>query len=165
MTYRLTVALLFLGICAFSTALSPATAEAQPRDRCSDYANRMVTQDQRARQMKCPGWTSHSNFNNHYNWCQAQTPQRVQQATANWQSRFQSCEFAASGSPAARADASRCNSYGDEMVRINQAGRQKACRGWNGHSDRAGHIQWCQVQTPERVSQALANWRNRLRAC
>ncbi len=144
--------------------LSPAPADAQ-RDACNDYANSMVSQDQRARQQRCPGWTSHSNYGNHYNWCRSQTPQRVQQAIANWQTRFQACQFAASGSPAARTDASRCLAYGDEMVRIDQMARQQACRGWNGHSNRGSHVQWCQMQTPERVNQALTNWRGRLRAC
>lgn len=153
---------------AFATALlawAPSPAQAQQRDRCADYASGMVSQDQRARQMKCPGWTSHSNYNGHYNWCQAQTPQRVQQAISNWQTRFQSCQFAASGSPAARGEARRCVSYGDEMVRIDQAARAKRCVGWNSHSNRNHHIQWCQLQTDDRVNQALVSWRNRLRAC
>jgi len=140
----------------------PAFAQA---DFCNNYATGMVAQDQRARQMKCPGWTSHSNFNGHYNWCRAQTPQRVQQAISNWATRFQACQFAASGSPAAKGDASRCVAYGDEMVRIDQTARKQGCFGWNGSSNRNGHIQWCQLQTPERVDQALTNWRKRLRAC
>lgn len=163
MKYQLTA--LSLGLVFTVSALAPVAAQAQQRDRCADYANSMVAQDQRARQMKCPGWTSHSNYGNHYSWCQGQTPQRVQQAVSNWQTRFQSCEFAAGGSPAARADANRCIAYGDEMVRIDQAARRMKCGGWNSHSDRNGHIQWCQVQTPERSDTALTNWRNRLRAC
>ncbi len=143
-------------------ASTPAAAQ---RDRCADYANGMVAQDQRARQMRCPGWTSHSNYGGHYGWCQAQTPQRVQQAISNWQTRFQACQFAAGGSPAARGDASRCVAYGDEMVRMDRMARQQACRGWNSHSNRNHHIQWCQQQTPERVNGALSAWRQRLRAC
>lgn len=144
--------------------LAPTPAAAQ-RDRCADYANGMVAQDQRARQMRCPGWTSHSNYGGHYGWCQQQTPQRVQQAISNWQSRFQACQFAAGGSPAARTDASRCIAYGDEMVRMDRMARQQACRGWTSHSNRNHHIQWCQLQTPERVNGALSDWRRRLRAC
>lgn len=157
--------ILSLGTVVLVGALNPAPVEAQQRDRCADYANSMVAQDQRARQIKCSGWTSHSDYNGHYTWCQKQTPQRTQQAIANWQTRFQACQFAAGGSPAAKGDASRCIAYGDEMVRIDQAARKQACRGWNSHSNRNGHIQWCQLQTPERVNQALTNWRNRLRAC
>lgn len=145
--------------------MAPAVAQAQGRDRCHDYASSMVAQDQRARQSRCPGWTSHSNFNGHYTWCQKQTPQRVQQALSNWQTRFQQCQFAASGSPAARADANRCNAYGREMVQIDQAGRQRRCRGWNSHANYNIHVQWCQLQSPERVDRALQDWRSRLRAC
>ena len=144
-------------------ALSPA--QAQQRDRCADYASGMVSQDQRARQMKCPGWTSHSDYNGHYTWCQAQTPQRVQQAISNWQTRFQGCQFAAGGSPVARADASRCVAYGDEMVRLDQMARAQQCRGWNSHSNRNNHIQWCQVQPEDKVNGALSAWRSRYRAC
>ena len=156
---------LAFGAVLAAAVFAPGLAEAQGRDRCHDYATGMVAQDQRARGLRCPGWTSHSNYDNHYGWCQKQTPQRVQQAIANWQSRFQSCEFAASGSPAAKADAQRCIAYGDEMVRIDQAARGQACQGWTSHATRHIHIQWCQMQTPERVETALTNWRRRLRAC
>lgn len=156
---------LSVGVAVLGSALSSATVEAQQRDQCADYASGMVSQDQRARQLKCGAWTSHSNYDNHYKWCRAQTPQRVEQAISNWRTRFQSCEFAAGGSPAAKADANRCTAYGDEMVRIALAGRQNACRGWKGDSNRNNHIQWCQLQTPERVDQALTNWRKRLQAC
>lgn len=149
---------------ALAALLSSAPADAQ-QDRCHSYATGMVSQDQRARQMRCPGWTSHSNYQGHYGWCQQQTPQRVQQAISNWQTRFQACQFAASGSPAARADASRCVAYGDEMVRMDQMARRQGCFGWTSHSNRNNHIQWCQLQTPERVNGALSSWRQRLRAC
>jgi hypothetical protein len=78
-------------------------AQAQPVDFCTDYANGRVVQDQRARQMRCTGWNGHSNFDSHYNWCLSEQRTRVQQVEADWQSRFQTCQFAASGSPAAQA--------------------------------------------------------------
>ena len=143
--------------------LSPA--QAQQRDRCADSASGMVSNDQRARQLKCPGWTSHSDYNHHYAWCQARTPQQVQQTFASWQTRFQSCQFAAGGSPVAQADATRCAAYGDEMVRLDQMARAKQCRGWNSHANRNRHIQWCQVQAEAGVNRALADWRNRYKAC
>lgn len=157
--------ILFLAVAAAFASCATNPAAAQQRDRCSDYANGMVSQDQRARQAKCPGWTGHSNYNGHYSWCQKQTPQRVQQAIANWQTRFQSCQFAAGGSPAARADAVRCNSYGDDMVRMDRDARASRCTGWKGHSDRAKHIQWCQMQSTQKVDQALMNWSKRYAAC
>jgi len=160
---RTTLAALAFTLAILSSLQTPASA--QQRDRCADYANGMVAQDQRARQAKCPGWTGSSNYMGHYNWCQRQTPQRVQQAISNWQTRFQACQFAASGSPAARADAARCVSYGDEMVRMDGIARARGCMGWNGHSNRSNHIQWCQVQPTEKVNQTLANWRKRLSAC
>ena len=154
-----------LAACLSLLTLGLGPLEAQQRDRCADYASGMVSQDQRARQSKCPGWTGSSNYNGHYSWCQAQTPQRVQQAISNWRTRFQACQFAAGGSPVARADAARCVAYGDEMARMDRAARGAKCRGWNSHSNREHHIQWCQLQTSERIDQALSNWRKRYKAC
>lgn len=145
-------------------AILISPAEAQPRDRCNDYANQMVAWDQRARQSRCVGWTGHSNHRNHYEWCDTRPPGAAQTALTSWASRFQNCEFQASGSPAARADGNRCNAYGDEMVRIDRAARAQNCQNWRGHSNRNSHIEWCMVNA-ERVDGALSDWRRRLRAC
>jgi hypothetical protein len=93
----------FAGALALAaTGAFPAEAQAQARDRCHDYANEMISMDQRARAMRCPRWTSHSNYQNHYNWCQARPPGAAQKALADWGTGFQRCQFAASGSPAAQ---------------------------------------------------------------
>jgi hypothetical protein len=141
--------------------MSPAKAQA---DRCTDYANQMVAWDSRARQTRCVGWTGSSNHRGHYDWCQARPPGAAQTALTTWASRFQNCEFQASGSAAARADGQRCIAYGDEMVRMDRSARQQGCQGWNSSSNRNGHIEFCMAH-PERVDGALHHWRNRLRAC
>ncbi|MGL4637080.1 MAG: hypothetical protein ACRCWF_13940 [Beijerinckiaceae bacterium] len=82
-------------------------AQAQPRDRCNDYANEMISMDQRARQARCNGWKSHSNYQNHYKWCQGKSPSAAQTALSAWGTRLQGCQFAASGSPAAQGQVGR----------------------------------------------------------
>jgi hypothetical protein len=98
-TFAVPAALVLL---AALVSLAPTPAAAQ-RDACNDYANQQMSFDQRARQQRCTGWTGHSNYQAHYDWCLRQTPQRVQQAVADWGSAFQRCQFQASGSPAAGA--------------------------------------------------------------
>lgn len=63
---------LAIGLAAFVLAVGATAtpAEAQSGDRCANYASTMVQQDQRARQMRCRNWNSHSNYNGHYRWCQ-----------------------------------------------------------------------------------------------
>ena len=76
------------------TPTSPAaTLGSGSGDRCHSYATEMISMDARARQARCPGWTSHSNYGGHYGWCQKMPPARVQQALANWGTRFQGCRF------------------------------------------------------------------------
>lgn len=101
--FRLIRLSLCLAVLVLAAVAVTRPAQAQPIDFCTDYANGMVVQDQRARQMRCTGWNGHSNFDSHYNWCLGQQRTRVQQVEADWQSRFQTCQFAASGSPAAQA--------------------------------------------------------------
>jgi hypothetical protein len=160
MTRSALLSCLVVALLAAAT-MSPAKAQ---RDRCTDYANQMVAWDSRARQARCVGWTSHSNHRNHYDWCQARPPGAAQTALTTWASRFQNCEFQASGSPAARADGQRCVDYGNEMVRMDQSARQQRCQGWTSHSNRAHHTEWC-MANQDRVDGALHHWRNRLRAC
>jgi hypothetical protein len=100
---RLTCLSRCLVVLVLAAVAMTTPAQAQPVDFCTDYANGRVVQDQRARQMRCTGWNSHSNFDSHYNWCLSEQRTRVQQVEADWQSRFQTCQFAASGSPAAQA--------------------------------------------------------------
>ncbi len=77
-----------------ATPTSPAVALGSGSgDRCHSYATEMISMDSRARQARCPGWTSHSNYGGHYSWCQKMPPARVQQALANWGTRFQGCRF------------------------------------------------------------------------
>jgi len=79
---------------AWPTPTSPAaTLGSGQGDRCHTYATEMVSMDARARQMRCPGWRSHSNYGAHYSWCQSQAPARSQQALANWGTAFQGCRF------------------------------------------------------------------------
>ena len=101
-TARVSLAIALAAL-AFAVGATVTSAQAQGRDRCHDYANEMISMDQRARKMRCPKWNSHSNYDGHYKWCQARAPQAAQTALASWGSRFQTCEFAAGGSPAARA--------------------------------------------------------------
>lgn len=157
---------LALGLAAIAPpmVMMAPPAQAQPRDRCTDYANQMVSWDQRARRTQCRGWTSHSNYQHHYDWCQARPAGAAETALSTWGTRFQNCEFQASGSPAARADGNRCNAYGDEMVQIDRSARAQGCQNWRGHSNRNHHIEWCMVNA-ERVEGALSDWRRRLRAC
>jgi hypothetical protein len=87
---------------AFLATVPVSVAEAQARDRCHDYATEMISMDQRARQTRCTPWGNHSNYQIHYQYCQARSPAVVQQALAGWGTEFQRCQFQASGSPVAQ---------------------------------------------------------------
>lgn len=85
----------------------PFAAQAQQRDRCHDYANELVSLNQRARQLRCTSWNSNhtgrgTTYNQHYAWCQRVSPAMTQNALNQWGSDFQRCQFEASGSPAAQ---------------------------------------------------------------
>jgi hypothetical protein len=80
----------------------PETALAQARDRCNDFANQLVSFDQRARKLNCQGWKGHGDYQGHYNWCEANTRAAAEKAEADWGSDFQRCQFQASGSPVAQ---------------------------------------------------------------
>lgn len=86
-----------------ASVLASLPAQAQQRDRCNDYANQMISFDQRARPMRCTGWASSSNYQSHYDWCAKRPPQAAEKALADWGTQFQRCQFQASGSPAAGA--------------------------------------------------------------
>ena len=122
-------------------AARPHPVPAQPRsgDRCASYASTMVQQNQQARQMRCQNWNSHSNYDHHYSWCQARPPQAAQTALASWGTRFQTCQFAASGSPAARAQTARpaagsnghrqpvCSSFGNAAANWERRASSQGC--------------------------------------
>jgi hypothetical protein len=153
-TFVFSAALVLAAAGAYSTV-----AQAQARDRCDDYANQMMSFDQRARQMRCGNWNSHSNYDGHYRWCQARPPGAAETALASWGTRFQTCQFAASGSPAARAqtgqpvaggDPSRrpiCTSFGNAAANWERRAASQGCNlhalRWQiwGNADRA--ITWC----------------------
>lgn len=84
----------------------PSEVLAQQRDRSHDYANEQVSLDQRARQMKCTGWSTRPGrgftYDQHYGLCQRSSPARTQQAINNCGSDFERCQFQASESPAAQ---------------------------------------------------------------
>lgn len=158
-------ALISLTIGASLLAAALNTAVAQPRDRCHDYATFMVTTDQRARQARCTSWNGSSDYNGHYRWCQRQSPQTVQATRSQMQSIFQQCQFAASGSPAARAENARCRAYANDMLRMDRTGAQGRCPGWTGRTTHAMHFNWCLSVPPQRASEALAHGRGRLMSC
>lgn len=58
-----------------------------------------------------------------------------------------------------------CRSYSDQMVGMDQRGRQARCPGWNSHANWQGHYDWCLRQDPRRVRSALDQWRGRLDGC
>ncbi|MFS8038067.1 hypothetical protein ACI7BZ_14100 [Xanthobacter sp. AM11] len=118
-----------LAIIAMAGALACVAPAAQAQDRCTAYANEMVGLDQRARQMRCPGWSSHSNWQNHYNWCTTKTPAQTNGAVDTWSAKFDGCAFSYGGQgggykppPPANApkqDASRtpiCKSFAKYLV-------------------------------------------------
>jgi VHL beta domain len=95
----------FMKIAALAcVAVAPASiAQAQARDRCNDFANEMLSIDQRAQQLQCRPWTKKRvAYDVNYNWCQSVSPSTVQDSINRWQSEFQRCQFQASGSPAAQ---------------------------------------------------------------
>lgn len=158
-----------------------AQAQGQGGDRCNNYANQMISFDQRARQMRCSGWTSHSNYQNHYNWCQARPAGAAQGALNDWGSRFQRCQFQASGSPAAQppraaanqrpgaGDQSRrpvCSSFGRAAANWERRAMSQGCniRGANHtlfNGNQASATNWCMGTSDEsfrgRSPQALGH--------
>jgi hypothetical protein len=150
--------------------------QGQGRDRCHDYATEMVANDQRGRQARCSGWGNHSNFDGHYQWCQRQTPARTSQALSNWRTRLQTCQFAASGSPAAQAEMRRgaggrdpafCqNVYGPQLTQLWAQAQQRGCRSFvrrNNNLD--GHVNWCMARTRAVAERAIADNRRAVAAC
>lgn len=149
------LAVLTFGVALAAGVFHSGEAAAQ-RDRCADYANQMIAQDQRARQMKCPNWSSHSNYNHHYSWCQARPPQQAQQALADWGTRFQACQFAAGGSPAAQQDLKRCQDFTNFAMAAFAKYDQASCPPRNYmHGNRNGHYNWCMKKTQQQVT---ADW-------
>jgi hypothetical protein len=112
-----------LGLLAMAAGLSVSfVATASAQDRCTAYANEMVSLDQRARQMKCPLWKSHSNWNAHFDWCQKQSDARAKDALDTWSAKFDGCATSFGGQgggyqppkPKAAGDQSRkpiCSSF------------------------------------------------------
>lgn len=150
----------------------PAPAQAQSGDRCANYARTMVQQNQQARQMRCQNWNSHSNYDHHYSWCQARPPQAAQTALASWGTRFQTCQFAASGSPAARAQTSRSdpafcqNVYGPQLTQIWAQAQQRGCRGFVSRNNNfQGHVNWCMGRSRPVAERAIADNRRSAAAC
>jgi hypothetical protein len=96
-------AAVLFGAAAFGAIAPASVAEAQARDRCHDFANEMLSIDQRAAQLQCRPWTKRRvSYDVNYNWCQGASPSTVQDSINRWQSEFQRCQFQASGSPAAQ---------------------------------------------------------------
>ncbi|MGL4637079.1 MAG: hypothetical protein ACRCWF_13935 [Beijerinckiaceae bacterium] len=94
-----------VGLVALTLLVSmPVTsAQAQARDRCNDYANEMISMDQRARQMQCRTWNKpRYTYQGFYNVCQRSSASKTQDFINQWGSDLQRCSFAASGSPAAQ---------------------------------------------------------------
>lgn len=82
-----------MGAAAAVAALGIVSAApaAKAQDRCMQYANEMVSLDQRARKMRCPGWNGHSNWDGHYQWCTTKTPQQTGAALDEWGGKFDGC--------------------------------------------------------------------------
>jgi hypothetical protein len=167
--FSLAIALAALALAAGATVTH---AQAQGRDRCNDYANEMISIDQRARQTRCAGWRSHSNYQNHYNWCQGRPPGAAQKALADWGTGLQRCQFAASGSPAARAqlgqaDPAFCrNVYGPQLTQIWAQAQSRGCRGFVGRNNNFdGHVQWCMGRPKPVAERAIADNRRGAAAC
>jgi hypothetical protein len=95
---------------AFAALAPLSAANAQATDRCNDYANQMMSFDQRARQMNC-GWNkARFTYEQFYSWCSKNSAAEAQHQMNTWGSDFQRCQFQASGSPAAQP-ALRSGSY------------------------------------------------------
>jgi hypothetical protein len=165
---------LVIGLATFGLTIgvTVTSAQAQGRDRCNDYANEMISIDQRARAARCPRWRSHSNYQNHYNWCQTRPPGAAQKALADWGSGLQRCQFAASGSPAARAqtgqaDPAFCrNVYGPQLTQIWAQAQQRRCRSFVGRNNNFdGHVSWCMRQSKPVAERAIADNRRSAAAC
>lgn len=121
-------------------AVSLAAPVAQAQDRCTQYANEMVALDQRARKMRCPGWTSHSNWDGHFQWCGTKSPQQAADALETWSAKFDGCATSYGGQgggykppPPANApkqDASRtpvCKSFASYYVTWRNKAIAKGC--------------------------------------
>lgn len=123
---------------SFACLTLAGTLAAEAQDRCTAYANEMVAIDQRARQMKCPAWKSHSNWNGHYDWCGKQPPVRVKDALDTWSAKLDGCAFTFGGQgggyqpprPKAAADGSRrpiCSSFAAHAVKWRNGAAAKGC--------------------------------------
>ncbi|MGL4637078.1 MAG: hypothetical protein ACRCWF_13930 [Beijerinckiaceae bacterium] len=95
-----------LTACLLATDATVTSAAAQPRDRCHDYANELVSLSQRAKQLQCAEWKKYlsrnGSYDQHYSWCQKVSPSASQNSLNVHNSDFQRCQFQASGSPAAQ---------------------------------------------------------------
>ncbi|MFG1344653.1 hypothetical protein V5F59_07160 [Xanthobacter autotrophicus DSM 431] len=129
-----------LAIVSMAGAMICAMPAAQAQDRCTAYANEMVGLDQRARQMRCPGWASHSNWDGHYQWCTTKSPAQTKDALDTWGAKFDGCATSYGGQgggykppPPANApkqDASRapvCKSYAQALVTWRNKAIAKGC--------------------------------------
>jgi hypothetical protein len=153
---------------------------AQGRDRCNDYANQMISFDTRARQTKCTGWNNHSNYQSHYNWCSASTPQTAQRALSAWGSRFQTCQFAASGSPAAQAQLNQqakrqtlaskafCKQHGSQMLNLLFDIALRRCSSSKLNFPIKANVSFekvCLTKPAAESSALFAYWKPRVRNC
>lgn len=86
-----------LAIVSMAGTLAYGVPKAAAQDRCTAYANEMVALDQRARKMRCPVWTSHSNWDGHYKWCTTKSPAQVADALETWNAKFDGCAFSYGG--------------------------------------------------------------------
>lgn len=153
--YSMNGAVFAFGIAAFALSVGATTpsAHAQAGDRCHNYATQMISMDQRARQIRCANWTSHSNYDGHYKWCQARPPASAQTALSAWGTRFQTCQFASSGSPAARSTLNDCQAFTNFAMNIHARYAQAACPRRNYmHNNRNNHYNWCVSKTPAQVA-------------
>lgn len=125
-------------VVSFALLTLAGTMSATAQDRCTAYANEMVAIDQRARQMKCPAWKSHSNWNAHYDWCGKQPAARVKDALDTWSAKFDGCATTFGGQgggyqppkPKAAGDGSRkpiCSSFAAHAVKWRNAAAAKGC--------------------------------------
>jgi len=98
-----------MGKIAFLAALAlaamgtfPTATQAQQPDRCNDYANQMASFDQRGQQLNC-GWRKlRFTYQQYYDWCSKNSASEAQNQINILASKFQHCQFQASGAPAAQ---------------------------------------------------------------
>lgn len=126
------------GAFGFAILSLAGVCAAQAQDRCTAYANEMVGIDQRARQMKCPAWKGHSDWNGHFRWC-VENPAKVKEALSNWNARLDGCATSWGGQgggrqpppkPRAGNDSSRvpiCSSYARGTVKWRTLAVERGC--------------------------------------